>query len=52
MGPAALIPGLMAEHRVRRMKHEAVEATPSAVRMRKLVLPKVERNKALRLARK
>src|SRR5438128_2281042 len=31
---------------------EAVEATPTAVRMRKLVLPKVERNKALRLARK
>jgi len=31
---------------------EAVEATPSAVRMRKLILPKVERNKALRLARK
>ncbi|TML00143.1 MAG: translational GTPase TypA [Actinobacteria bacterium] len=31
---------------------EAVEATPTAVRMRKLVLAKVERNKALRLARK
>jgi GTP-binding protein len=31
---------------------EAVEATPAAVRMRKLVLAKVERNKALRLARK
>jgi GTP-binding protein len=31
---------------------EAVEATPTVVRMRKLVLPKVERNKALRLARK
>jgi GTP-binding protein len=31
---------------------EAVEATPTVVRMRKLVLPKVQRNKALRLARK
>jgi len=31
---------------------EAVEATPTAVRMRKLVLAKVDRNKALRLARK
>ncbi len=31
---------------------EAVEATPSAVRMRKVVLPKVERLKAMRNARK
>jgi GTP-binding protein len=31
---------------------EAVEATPSAVRMRKVVLPKVERLKAMRAARK
>jgi GTP-binding protein len=31
---------------------EAVEATPESVRMRKVVLPKVERMKALKLARK
>jgi GTP-binding protein len=31
---------------------EAVEATPEAVRMRKVVLPKVERLKAVRMARK
>jgi GTP-binding protein len=31
---------------------EAVEATPEAVRMRKVVLPKVERLKAMRAARK
>jgi GTP-binding protein TypA/BipA len=31
---------------------EAVEATPSTVRMRKVVLPKVERLKAMRAARK
>jgi GTP-binding protein len=31
---------------------EAVEATPTAVRMRKVVLPKVERLKAMRAARK
>jgi len=31
---------------------EAVEATPGSVRMRKVVLPKVERLKAIRLARK
>jgi GTP-binding protein len=31
---------------------EAVEATPASVRMRKVVLPKVERLKAVRLARK
>ncbi|HXD55113.1 MAG TPA: translational GTPase TypA [Solirubrobacteraceae bacterium] len=31
---------------------EAVEVTPSAVRMRKVVLPKVERLKAMRAARK
>jgi GTP-binding protein len=31
---------------------EAVEATPASVRMRKLVLPKVQRLKAVRLARK
>ena len=31
---------------------EAVEATPSAVRMRKVVLGKVERLKAMRNARK
>jgi predicted membrane GTPase involved in stress response len=31
---------------------EAVEATPVSVRMRKVVLPKVERLKAVRAARK
>jgi GTP-binding protein len=31
---------------------EAVEATPENVRMRKVVLPKVERLKAVRAARK
>jgi GTP-binding protein len=31
---------------------EAVEATPHSVRMRKVVLPKVQRLKAVRIARK
>jgi len=31
---------------------EAVEVTPVSVRMRKVVLPKVQRLKAVRLARK
>ena len=31
---------------------EAVEVTPESVRMRKVVLPKVERLKAVRAARK
>jgi GTP-binding protein len=31
---------------------ECVEVTPSAVRLRKLVLPKVQRHKTARLARK